>query len=43
LGLGPGRVGSVLGIVVVGFHGVQELVSGSRLRVGDTVLDKPLV
>lgn len=43
LGLGPGRVGSVLGIVVVGFHSVQELVSGSGLRVGDTVLDEPLV
>ena len=43
LGLGPGRVGSVLGIVVVGLHGVQELVSGSGLRVGDTVFDEPLV
>lgn len=43
LRLGPGRVSSVLGIVVVGFHRVQELVSGSRLRVGDTVLNEPLV
>lgn len=43
LGLGPGRVGSVLSIVVVGFHRVQELLSSSGLRVSDAVLDKPLV
>jgi hypothetical protein len=43
LAFGPCRVGSVLGVKVVGLHRVEELVSGSGLGVGDTVLNEPLV